>query len=361
MKTLTVGEVAQAVQGLVSGDASVRVAGVAGLAEAEAGNLSFLSNPKYSPLVRTTRASAVIVGEGWTGECPCALIRVKSPDRAFTMAAVLLGAEPIRYPAGVHPTAVVAPDVTLGADVGIGPGCVVESGASIGDRTVLVANCYVGHRSRLGVDCRLYPNASLREDVVVGDRAILHNGAVIGSDGFGYYRQGERWMKIPQAGTVVIGNDVEIGANTTVDRARFGKTVIADGVKIDNLVQVAHNVRIGENTAIAGQTGLAGSAVIGKNVQLAGQSAVTGHVTVGDHTVVLGKGSVTKSVPPGSIIGGHPGRPQDEWHKTTALINRLPEMRAQVLGMARRLATLEARMGAVSASGTGDGKGVGVP
>jgi UDP-3-O-[3-hydroxymyristoyl] glucosamine N-acyltransferase len=357
VKTLTVAEIARAVHGTVDGDPSVCVSGVAGLAEAEAGNLSFLANPKYSPMVGTTRASAVIVAEGWEGARPCVLIRVKSPDRAFTMAAVMLGPEPVRYPPGVHPAAVVAPDAVLGVDVGIGPGCVVEAGASIGDRTVLVANCYVGHRSRVGQDCRLYPNASLREDVVVGDRVILHNGAVIGSDGFGYYPQGDRWMKIPQTGTVVVGNDVEIGANTTVDRARFGKTVIADGVKIDNLVQVAHNVRIGENTAIAAQCGMAGSAVIGRNVQLAGQSAVTGHVTVGDRTVVLGKGSITKSVPAGSIIGGHPGRPQDEWHKTTALVNRLPEMRAQVLGLVRRIAALEARMAAEATDGDGDRKG----
>ncbi len=353
---MTAGEVARAVQGVVTGDPSVLLTGVAGLGEAEAGNLSFLANSKYSAMMGVTRATAVIVDESWTGECPCVLIRVKNPDRAFTVAAVLLGPDPIRYPLGVHSTAVVAPDAMLGADVGIGPGCVVEAGASIGDRTILVANCYVGHRSRIGKDGRMYPYASLREDVVVGDRVILHNGAVVGSDGFGYYRQGERWMKIPQTGTVVIGNDVEIGANATIDRARFGKTVIADGVKIDNLVQIAHNVRLGENTAIAAQSGIAGSAVVGKGVQLAGQAGVAGHVTIGDHSVVLGKASVTKNIPPQSVIGGHPGRPQDEWHKVVALTGRLPEMRALLIGMAKRLESLEGRIGDVAAAGNGETK-----
>ncbi|MBA4389245.1 MAG: UDP-3-O-(3-hydroxymyristoyl)glucosamine N-acyltransferase, partial [Verrucomicrobia bacterium] len=262
---LTVSEIAARVGGSVEGDGSALIRGVAGLQEAAQGDLTFLTNPKYASAVESTGASAVIVNEGWTGKSRCAVIRVKNADMAFTIAAVLLAPKPVEFKPGIHPTAVIAGNVQLGRDVSIGPHCVIEEGARIGDRTVLVAGCYVGHGSVIGSDCRLYPLASLREHVRIGDRAIIHNGAVIGSDGFGYYKEGVAWKKIPQVGVVEVGDDVEIGANVTVDRARFGRTVIGNGVKIDNLVQVAHNVRIGDNTAMAAQVGISGSTIVGRN------------------------------------------------------------------------------------------------
>ena len=249
---MRVDEIAGAVEGVLEGDGSVEVTGLAGLTDAGAGELSFLASPRYASAVAETGASAVIVSEGWAGTCPCAVIKVKDPDKAFAVACGLLAPPPVEVAPGIHPTAVIAGDVALGGDVRVGPYCVLEPGVAVGNRTVLSAGCYLGHGTKLGEDCRLYPGVGVRERVRIGDRAVIHNGVVIGSDGFGYYRDEGKWRKIPQTGTVEIGDDVEIGANTVIDRARFGRTVIGNGVKIDNLVQVAHNVSIGDDTAIAG-------------------------------------------------------------------------------------------------------------
>lgn len=328
--TITVAEIAGKLDGRVEGDGSVAVKGVAGAMEAEAGDLTFLSNPKYASAVQATMASAVIVGEDWAGRLPCSAIRVKNPDKAFMMAAMMFAPKSPEFKPGVHSTAVVAPGVMLGKDVSIGPQCVIEAGAKIGDRTVLCAQCYIGHGSSIGADGRLYPLVSVRENVRIGDRVIIHNGAVIGSDGFGYYKEGEAWKKIPQTGSVEVGNDVEIGANVTVDRARFGKTVIGNGVKIDNLVQVAHNVRIGENTAIAAQTGIAGSSLVGKNVQLGGQVGVSGHISVGDNSVIGAKSGVTKNVPPNSFMFGYPAMQMKKAKEQHAYLGNLPAMKKRL-------------------------------
>ncbi|MDA0578728.1 MAG: UDP-3-O-(3-hydroxymyristoyl)glucosamine N-acyltransferase [Verrucomicrobia bacterium] len=334
-------EIAAAVDGHVEGDSAVRIQGVAALQDAQAGDLSFLASPKYAGEAAKTRASAVLVGEDFAGSCPATLVRVKNPDQAFMRAVVWLAPPAPQPERGVHPTAIVAADASLGDGVCLGPYCVIEPGAVIGARTVIGAHVYVGHETRVGEDCRLYPLVSIRERVTIGNRVILHNGAVIGSDGFGYVPENGQWTKIPQLGTVIIGDDVEIGAGTTVDRARFGKTVISRGVKIDNLVQVAHNVQIGEHSALAAQVGIAGSAVIGAHVQLGGQAGVAGHLTVHDKVIAGGRAGITKGIPAGTYVMGMPAMPADKYAGIHAHTMRLPELKKRVQELEKRIQALE--------------------
>lgn len=336
-------ELAARIGGVVEGDCPSAITGMAGLDDAGPGDISFLANPKYASAVAATKASAVIVGNDWVGQAPCALVRVKDPDGAFGALATLLGPAPVTPPPGVHPTAVVAPDASIGEGASIGPWCVLEPGSRVGARSILFAGCYIGHGSSVGDDCRLYPHVSLRERVTVGNRAIVHNGAVIGSDGFGYAREATGWRKIPQIGVVVVGDDVEIGANTTIDRARFGKTVLGNGVKLDNLVQIAHNVKIGANTAMAAQVGIAGSVEIGKNCMFGGQSGAVGHLTVGDGCIVAAKSGVSKDTPGGMYVSGFPAMPHDKASKIHAHTMRLPELKKKVAALEARLAALEAK------------------
>lgn len=336
-------ELAQKLGGRVEGDGTLEIRSVAGLREAQRGDLSFLSNPRYAALIQQTAATAVLVNESWAGETRATLIRVPSADAAFAQAALWLGRLPVTFKPGIHPTAVIAEGVSLGRDVTIGPYCVIESGVVIGDRTVLVAQGYVGHGTTIGSDCRFYPQVTIREYARIGSRVILHNGAVIGSDGFGYAKNGPHWSKIPQVGIVVLGDDVEIGANTTIDRARFGETRIGNGVKLDNLIQVAHNVTIGEDTAVAAQAGFSGSSHIGARVQIGGQVGMAGHLKVGDDSIILAQAGISKDVHPGTIMGGTPAVPADEWHKTQAMIGRLAHLRKRVGELEQRVKSLGAK------------------
>jgi UDP-3-O-[3-hydroxymyristoyl] glucosamine N-acyltransferase len=338
---MTAAEIAALVDGRVDGDGDVGIDGIAGLPEAESSDLSFLANPRYAALVAASKAGAVLVDNDWQGGHACTLIRVAHVDAAFGQIAALLGPPPVPDVPGVHPTAVVADDAVLGETVTVGPYCVVESGAWIGARSVLVAHCYIGHEARIGADARLYPFVTVRERVRLGERVIVHGGAVLGSDGFGYASVRGEWLKIPQVGTVEIGDDVEIGANVTVDRARFGKTVIARGSKIDNLVQIAHNVRVGECTAMAAQVGISGSTRIGRHVQLGGQAGLAGHLTVGDEAIVGAQAGVTKDVPPATFVSGYPAMDHRRATRLQAHVARLPELRKKLAELERRLANLE--------------------
>lgn len=340
-------ELAEKVAGILEGDGNLEITGIAGLAEAGAGDLSFLANPKYAALLTDSRASAVIVGENWEGENACAVVRVKSPDKAMALAATLLGppCDPVVEP-GIHRSAVVAESARVDPTVRIGPLCVVEPGAVIGARTVLVAGCYVGRDAVIGSDTILHANAVVRERVKVGDRVILHDGSVIGGDGFGNYLENGEWRKIPHIGTVEIGDDSEIGVNSTVDRARFGKTVVGRGVKIDNLVMLAHNVKVGDHTAMAAQVGISGSTTVGRYVMLGGQAGLAGHLEVGDGAVVGAQSGVSKSVPPKTYVTGYPAMPHRKAAEGHANLMRLGGWKERVKELEARLAAMEDRLSA---------------
>ena len=223
----------------------------------------------------------------------------------------------------------------------VGPHCVVEPGAAIGDGTVLVAQCYVGHSCEVGQNCLFHPHVTLREYTRVGNRVVLQNGAVIGSDGFGYVKDAGHWRKIPQVGIVVLGDDVEIGANTTIDRARFGETRIGNGTKLDNLIQIAHNVTVGEDTAMAAQVGVSGSSHIGSRVQIGGQVGVAGHIHVGDDSVLMAQSGVSKDIPPASVMFGSPAMPAREAKKLHAHLARLPELKKKIAELEARIKAME--------------------
>lgn len=335
-------ELADQIGALVDGDGTAEITGVAGIADAGAGEVSFVANPRYAAAAALTRAAAVIVSEDWNAECPAVLLRVKNPDAAFAKAAVLFYT-PVPAPApGVHPTAVVAPDAELGEGVSVGPLCVIESGVKVGAGTVISAQCYIGFQSVVGEKCLLHPQVSLRESIRIGNRTIIHNGTVIGSDGFGYAVDSEGVRtKIPQIGCVEIGDDVEIGANTTIDRARFGKTKIGNGVKIDNLVQIAHNVVLGDHAVIVAQVGIAGSTSVGEKAILAGQAGVSGHLHIGAGAIIGPQSGISKDIPAGAHVLGAPAMPVDKMKKMNAQVMLLPKMRERIAALGERIRALE--------------------
>jgi UDP-3-O-[3-hydroxymyristoyl] glucosamine N-acyltransferase len=335
-------EVAEKTGGRLDGDGDTDIRGVAGISEAGEGEISFIANPRYAAEAAVTKAAAVIVAEDWNSACPAPLIRTKNPDEAFAKAAALFYTPPPRPANGIHPSAVVAADAEIGERVSIGALCVIESGAKIGAGTVILPQCYIGRKAVLGEDCWLYPQVSLREEVRVGKRIIVHNGTVIGSDGFGYSVDGQGVRtKIPQIGIVEIGDDVEIGANVTIDRARFGKTRIGNGVKIDNLVQIAHNVIIGDHVVVIAQVAIAGSVHIGNKVIIAGQAGVAGHLRIGDGVVIGAKAAVTKDVEAGAYMIGVPAMPAAKFKRTQAGMLLLPKLKVRVTELEARIRKLE--------------------
>ncbi len=335
-------EIATRLGGALDGDGAIEITAVAGLKEAGEGELSFLANPKYAGQVSATAASAVIVPGDWDRPVKCALIRVENSDQSFAQAAELFY-EPV--PAsrpGVHPSAVVDESVQLGEHVSIGPNCTVEAGVTIGDNTVVQANCVIGYKTVIGRDCLIYPLVSTREFTKIGDRVIIHNGTVVGSDGFGYavQKDGSR-TKIPQIGNVVIEDDVEIGANVAIDRARFGKTKIGRGTKIDNLVQIAHNVVVGEHSVMCGQAGISGSTTIGSKVILAGQAGLAGHLEVGDGAIVGAQSGVMKDIEPKDFVIGSPAMPHLQYKKMVANTILLPKLKEKIKQLEERVSAIE--------------------
>ncbi|VVM04438.1 UDP-3-O-[3-hydroxymyristoyl] glucosamine N-acyltransferase [Methylacidimicrobium cyclopophantes] len=343
MASFLLGELADLVNGEVDGERKILIRGVAGLEAAEKGEISFYANPRYEKAARQTKASALLVSRDFSGDFPCALVRVDSPSLAFSQVVALFAPEPIAYPPGVHPSAVVSTKAVVGEGAHIGPLAVVEAGVRIGAGTIVGAGCFIGTETVLGDGCLLYPRVIVRERCTIGNRVILHSGAVIGSDGFGYEFAAGRHRKIPQTGTVQIDDDVEIGANATIDRGRFGKTWIQEGCKIDNLVQIAHNVVLGPHCLIVAQTGISGSTILGSRVTLAGQVGLAGHLRIGDGAVVTAQSGITKDVPPGTILSGRHGRPATQTLRLEALYLRLPDLW-------RRLRRLEKRIGLESDS-----------
>jgi len=335
-------EIVSQIGGTLDVDRPIEIRGVADIREAKEGEISFIANSKYASEAAVTKASAVLVAEDWNKNCSAPVIRVENPDAAFAQVAALFYTPAPLPPEGVHPSAVVAEDVDLGDGVRIGPFCVIEAGAKIGARTLISAQCYIGHQVCMGEDNRIYPQVSIRESVTIGNRTIIHNGTVVGSDGFGYSvdQEGVR-TKIPQIGTVQIGDDVEIGSNVTVDRARFGTTKIGHGVKIDNLVQIAHNVTIGDHAVIVAQVGLAGSSHVGEKVVIAGQVGVAGHIKIGDGAIVGARSVVLKDIPSGEYVLGTPAMPALKFKQMQASTRLLPTLRKRILALEKEVALLQ--------------------
>jgi len=326
----------------LEGDGEIEVTGVAGLQDAEPGQLTFLANPKYQSLLGATRASAVILHEKGPS-APCATLRTREPYLAFARAVGLFAPDSRPAP-GVDAHAAVASDASLGEGVSIGPFVAVGAGASVGDRSVIFPNVTIGPGARIGRDCVIHSNVAVRERVVIGDRVVLQNGVVIGGDGYGFVRRSDgSHEKIPQVATVVIEDDVELGANTTVDRPAVGETRIKAGTKIDNLVMVGHGVSIGRNVLMAAQVGIAGSTTVGDDVTFGGQVGVGGHLTIGRGAVAVGQSGVTRSLPDGASVGGYPALDVHEWRRTAAVWRRLPELKRRVEALEARLAELAAR------------------
>ncbi len=322
---LTLSELATLVGGTLDAgsDPALIITGFSSVGEAEPGDVTFFGNPKYLASVRKCRASAVLVPLDFAEAVPPVPIRVENPTLAFSRLVTRFGPEPVAYPPGVHPTAVVSSGVVLGEGTSIQPHAVIEDGAQIGARTVIGAFCFVGREAQIGEDCLLHPRVTVGERCLVGHRVVIQSGAVLGSDGFGFESVQGRHVKIPQIGIVQVDDDVEIGANSTIDRARFGRTWIGRGTKIDNLVQIAHNVVIGEHCIIVAQVGISGSTRLGNYVTLAGQVGLVGHIEIGDQAVVGATAGVNKSLPPKGMYLGNPCLPAAQYRKQVAYWHRL--------------------------------------
>ncbi len=333
---------------LIQGDPGGVISGLNSLSEAVAGEVSFLGNPRYAPQLKTTRATAVLISQD-LADLPegKALIRVANPTLAFS-AAIKFFAPPSRPVAmGVHPTAVIAASVRIDpARVSVGPHAVIEDEAVIGDGSTIHAGAYVGFSAKLGDNCVIHANAVIKEHCVLGHRVIIHSGAVIGSDGFGYELVNGRHQKIEQLGIVQVDDDVEIGSCTSVDRARFGRTHIGAGTKIDNLVQIGHNVVTGQNCILVSQTGISGSTRLGDYVVMGGQVGVAGHLDIGNQVTFLAKSGVTKNIQEPGAYTGYPAKPLIEGRKMLTYPARVPELLQRVKELEKRLASMDGKTAA---------------
>ena len=337
-------ELAERLECRLDGDGEIEVSRVAGIDRAEPGDLTFVANRRYLKHLPSTRASAVIVAELSEVSTPAAVLRCEQPALAFARA-VALFVQVTPPTKGVDQLAAVASDAVIGPDVSIGPFVSVGPGARIGARCVIFPNVVIGAGASIGEDCILRAHVSIREDVTLGRRCILHDGAVVGSDGFGFVKQpdGEHF-KIPQHADVVIEDDVEIGANTTVDRPAVGETRIAAGTKIDNLVQIAHGVAVGRRVLFAAQVGVAGSTVVDDDVVLAGQVGVAGHVRIGKGVVATAQSGIPNSIKSGEVVSGYPAIPNRDWLKSSAEFRVLPALRKRVVALEQRIEELEERI-----------------
>ena len=308
---LTAQDIAQTVKGQLEGSATAVVTSAAGLSEAGENDLSFFHNPKYADQLSKTRAKVILVPEATNGVAmpgDKTWIRVSHPQWAFAQVLELIDQARSHHPTGIHPKAHVEPSAVVGQGTRIYPGC------------------FIGANARIGENCLLYPNVVVREDTEVGSRVIIHAGAVLGADGYGFATQRGRHHKIPQIGRVVVEDDVEIGANVTIDRATTGETRIGAGTKIDNLVHIAHNVRIGKDCLIVAQVGIAGSTSVGERVTIGGQVGIVGHVTIGDNATIAAQSGIMNDVAPGEVLFGSPARPIKLAMKLLALYGKLPEV-----------------------------------
>ncbi len=353
-KVKTLGELASFLGARLVGDPNATIVGLAAIQSARPGTLSFIANPKYQSWLGDTQATAVILSESLLARCPCNALVIDNPYLAYAKVSHLFATEALNPP-GIHPSAVVAADAQVAASAHIGPLAVIESGVQIGAGAVIGAQCYIGANTQIGAQTRLWPNVTIYHGVRIGQRTIIHAGTVIGSDGFGYAvaatakkstqdadgqpQHQPKWQKIAQIGGVDIGDDVEIGACATIDRGAIGDTIIENGVIMDNQVHIAHNASVGENTAIAGKSGLSGSSRLGRNCTMAGMSGLVGHIEVCDNVHISSMTAISRSITrPGVYTSGTGMEEHAGWLKNAARFRQLD-------AMARKLAELERRLG----------------
>jgi UDP-3-O-[3-hydroxymyristoyl] glucosamine N-acyltransferase len=340
---LTLSELAERIGCRLEGNGAIDITGVAGVEQAQPGQLTFIANPKYLHALATTRASAVILDEQ-TPSPGCAVLRTPEPYVAFARALEQFASVP-GPAAGVDACTAIGRDVEFGRDVAIGPFVTIGDGASIGDHTRIYSHVSIGAGTRIGDDCIIYSHVAIRERLTIGHRVILHSGVVLGADGYGFARQKDgTHYKIPQAGTVVVEDDVEIGAGACVDRPAVGATRVGAGSKIDNLVQIAHGVQVGERVLFAAQTGIAGSTTVEDDVVFAGQVGVAGHLRIGKGSIATAQTGIPNSTDPGSFVSGYPAIPNRDWLKASVVFKKLPELRKQVQELERRIAELEEQL-----------------
>jgi len=337
----TAATLAELVKGRYVGPADLKINTAAAIEQAQPGSVTFLANPKYFALFEKTRASLIIVPEDFHLPSEKPVIRCKNPYYAFAIIMQQLYPLEHKLEVGVHPTAIIGEGSTIAEKAAIGPYVVIGKGCSIGENTALYPFTCVGDEAVIGRECIIHAHVSIREGVIIGNRVIIHDNTVIGSDGFGFAPEGGIYHKIPQIGTVVIEDEVEIGANTTIDRGTMAQTVIRKGVKLDNLIQIAHNCVLGENTVIAAQAGLSGSTIVGNGVRIGGQAGFAGHQKIGDNAIIGAQAGVSKSVPDRIMVSGTPARPHRQELKITAALQKLPQLMQETAALKKRIEQLE--------------------
>jgi len=337
---ISLGELARIVGGQTQGDKDIQIQGVARADEAKEGDITFAVSDKFLCKAMESHASAVIVPLG-VENFPRPTIRVRNPRLAFAQILELFAPACRRF-SGIHPTAVIGENVVMGRNVTVGPYAVVGNGVRLEDDVYLSAAVYLGDKVSIGQGSFLYPQVTILDDTVIGKSVIIHSGTVIGSDGFGFVRKEDgSYYKIPQVGRVVIGDEVEIGANVAIDRATLGETCIGAGCKIDNLVHVAHNAVLGKNVILVALVGISGSSTLGDGVIMAGQAGVTEHVKIGDNVIVAAKSGVTKDIPSNQFVSGFPARSHSDQKRVKAIVNRLPRLLKKIKELEARLKRLE--------------------
>ena len=347
---MTVREIASFLDGDIVGNASLEIAGIAKIEDAKAGELTFLSNPKYEKFLESTNASAAIVARSLDiskyQKLPPAVIQVEDPYASFVIAIQKFSPRPPLLPQGIHPTAVVDSSAKIGKNCAIGPHVVIGKQCEVGDDTTILPCTVLGHGVHIGNSCLIYSNVSIRELCIIGNRVIIQPGAVIGGDGFGFApRKDGSYQKIPQLGIVVIEDDVEIGSNTCIDRATMGETRIKRGTKLDNLVQIAHNVSVGEDTVIAACTGIAGSTKVGNKVMIGGNAAITGHITIADRVSIAGHAGISKSLTKeGESYFGYPAKEFGRAKRIEGALRQLPELLFTIREIGNRIQLLEEKI-----------------
>lgn len=343
MPVFKLAQIAERIGGKLSGNGDIDIDGVAQIDKAGKGKITFLANPKYKQALQNSGASAVIIDQkaGITPSVP--FILVANAYFGFLQAFLLFNPTKKILKDGIHPSAVVHDSAKVSPDAAIGANAYIGAEVVVGSKTQIFPNCVILDDSKIGDGCILYPSVTIRENCTVGNRVIIHNSAVIGSDGFGFAFHEGKYHKIPQVGKVVIEDDVEIGANTTIDRATMGETVIKRGVKLDNLIQIAHNCVIDENTVIAAQTGISGSTIIGKNVVIAGQVGIVGHIKIHDGVQIGAQSGVSKDIPSGEIYFGYPARPIMRTKRIEAVLNNLPDLMKRIKKLEKEIAELKDR------------------